>query len=677
MTEKKESWFEKYFPKKKETETDEKNPTKKWSWSSRKDDDYDDEDEYDSWWGSWREGYGKKEEGKSTSSTWASRFSYSYYYSSSSTVDFEEILRSVRRSANVVCNTDDDDGQEQNLRVEWANENGSINRSSDNTVFLSPSIFQAGKCLKTSWKQDEKTDVLIAETLLEATFKRTIDAKVEDLMIKKLKSDRVDDAMKHAIWYVLERMNAEGVVTKDYPGFKGYFAAHRSYHTDEDARKNLEDALNDEECAMTGFQSVMWALLHPDDPLKMPEETREFVEQACFDFRSATDSKTRKAVAEKIVKRLEALWGIDSSDEIKDMLSQFMGSPKGAEALGMGASPGAEVLKNELGKSPNGIPSLFRGQELAGLADKNADGKVPSSSTGMPEAFTEYQGTVKTVKIPPSPGEYRSYVTKLKPEIRALKGRLKLRNEEHAHYERGLRRGVLDEGSLHKLGFHKLGYDDPTLFEKKEIISKPNVAIGLLVDESGSMMFGDRKSGTRHIDRARDTAIVIAEALKSIEGADFCVFGHTGQGRCFNGYDGGMVIHQYYTPDNPHIESIAQMQAYSENLDGFAMAYAAKKMMEWFVNSDVRLLIHVTDGYPAARDYGGQPAMKHMGRVGDWARSRGVNILGIGLDNAFRPVDGDTMYGRGRYIVLKHNNIAIPVSNFLSRVIKGTKVTEK
>ena len=660
------------------------------------------------WWTKWSSGgsstytqsYGTKAVGKSYSSYWTSRFDddYSYggwgsaYGESKPSVDLVGILGSVRRSANIVTNAEDG-GEEKALTVQWAE--GQPNTCASQLVYVSPRVVDPAYTLKKDWSADERTDVLVGEALAESAMKRTMDPTVEKLMTTVVPNPayarRLEEAVRLAaaweadcrqasedgldiparpdgmvvgeeqasaehrirsgLWYTLERMAAERSVANDYPGFKGYFATHRSYYTALKAFADIQKALSKKESAVTAFASLQWELLHPEEHLDLPSDTRDVVVSAMQQFASASTSEERMNATVRVVEDILKRWPVEDEDDARERMGSL-------PSLGMPSEGRGDVVAGEVAaKSERSSP-----EDLAKYKG------LPQRGDDLESLATWRDGTINhKVSVRESDvSVYAQHATRLSPAIQALRTRLKIRNEEHRLIEHGLRRGRLDEGSLYKMGFSAAGYDDPNVFEVEEVRSVPNVAFGLLIDESGSMREHDRYA------TARDIGIVVSNALMGGAGTHVAVLGHTAQ---YTGHDrvkaDGMLLHHYFTPEHQSIQALGRVSGLGNNLDGFAIGATALHMIKWFENCPTKVLIHISDGYPCAAGYGGRAAMKHVGDTSMQCRADGVMVIGIGVDNAFNEAAGNTMYGPGNYILTeKVENAAGIIANIITKVVR-------
>lgn len=260
--------------------------------------------------------------------------------------------------------------------------------------------------------------------------------------------------------------------------------------------------------------------------------------------------------------------------------------------------------------------------------------------------------------------KYDSLVSRFQPWIRRLKRSLSFKSDAIAMAVYGCRSGDMDEGAVHELV--NVRDDDPAIWERREERSTANVAIGILVDESGSMdgtvWSEDPGTGSfrqHKYEQARAAAVVLSEAFKGIPGVSLCVFGHT------TDYSPGsrneaVVIHEYLSrkTDTPH--GIAGIYSHNANADGFAMEYVAKRMSKDYRESDRRYLFVISDGHPACNGYGDAPAREHMKRVVENASvTLGVEIYSLGVEIA--KSRAEDMYGPNRFVPMNNIMQSLPI----------------
>lgn len=648
-----------------------------------------------SWWGEDDYDYSS---GYSASSYWSSRWSGSSWSSYSVHGDgykYQKILQEIFRSANVVRIIDPETGVEKKIEVKWS-DGVTRNRIDSKEILLSPDVANTEYCKQASWTEDQLIDVLIGQALTEASIKVESSQDAQD-MIDSITKEK-HHKLAETLWYATETLNARESVLKEYPGFAAYFAANLKYHMDKEAKQNIEKELKAELNAENVLTSILWNMLHPSEKLDLPKEYKDIVNEAITNLQNVEDAKERAALATSIVEQLLTVSGEEDTDrsasdhsdsdnhycsyaececpEYKTYGECLCNCETCSESRKKKSSPNQ-------GFKPGTNPGLDRQQfsekvdnqtnpELSALEDNPEEGN-PSDITHS--SFNMNEQTIVT-KIPTCSSlktSYKKQVRVLQPKIQALRSRLKLKNEIAKLYEHGLKRGHIDEGSIYKLGFAKIGHQDDQIFERQEVHEGKKIAIGLLIDESGSM------SGYR-AETARDLAITLYNALADLNGVELVVAGHTGELESrylpngsteIIGYD-KMWMRHFVTPEYPgYPETLMNIQGIAQNLDGFAIEHLGKDLLRWFPDADTaKMLIHISDGLPGANHYGGAPAMDHMFRVSSFLRGKGCKVYGIGVDYAFTPAAGLRMYGANNWALIDNSLSIQVVSNLITKAIK-------
>jgi nitric oxide reductase activation protein len=67
--------------------------------------------------------------------------------------------------------------------------------------------------------------------------------------------------------------------------------------------------------------------------------------------------------------------------------------------------------------------------------------------------------------------------------------------------------------------------------------------------------------------------------------------------------------------------------------------------------------------------------MRHMNNVCKAARTSGIKVFGVGIENAYTKEDGKRMYGEGNFVVLKSvAEMGSVLGNAITRVVKESCV---
>jgi hypothetical protein len=229
----------------------------------------------------------------------------------------------------------------------------------------------------------------------------------------------------------------------------------------------------------------------------------------------------------------------------------------------------------------------------------------------------------------------------------------------------GTRSGDLDDGSL-----HKLRYDSEYIWSQKTVSQLPDVAVGILVDQSGSMNCHNK------IKQAREMCIILSEALRTVGGLHLHIYGHTANSR--NASD--LTLFEHYSSPrnsvNADLGSLANIAAHENNYDGYAIKEAAKLLAQ--DPAKRKYLFIIADGLPHGRGYEGKSAEKHVKSVCAFVRTR-LKIptyafaVGVGEHYSDRD-DFIAQYGAKNVLFLSRISQCLPqITRFLRNAIKREK----
>jgi len=135
----------------------------------------------------------------------------------------------------------------------------------------------------------------------------------------------------------------------------------------------------------------------------------------------------------------------------------------------------------------------------------------------------------------------------------------------------------------------------PTIYTQMGKCTTNKLTVGVLVDESGSMSGGD-------IDSARIAAIFINESFKNLRDVELFIYGHTAD-LSRVGSRNSTDIYIYREPGtstDPY--NLGGIRARSQNRDGVAILYTAKRMRKFTQNQGILLVM--SDGNPCCSGHG-------------------------------------------------------------------------
>lgn len=348
--------------------------------------------------------------------------------------------------------------------------------------------------------------------------------------------------------------------------------------------------------------------------------------------------------------------------------------------------------------------------ELFGGQPKERGQYLPGSA--VPDAMSVAEALKPVIEIPDGLGfpthkphehfvegkdearqAYEQIVAFYRPQINRIVNAFSFRNEEADYYEHGLRTGEIDDSELHLVATPQLRRMQPRIFKEREVMSKPNIAIGLLVDMSGSMgsssllpqQYRDGYRVTKAM-MARDAAIVLQNAFAKIAGIQTMVLGFTHirnlwigpaftcKDKRYHGDDAIDII-ELLTKEHKNAYALAGISGHGDTPTSFSLEFAARKMAQDYPECAHRYLFQITDGDPwdvfnAGIRYGGDKAYEHTKMVCEFAdRYLGVRCYGIGVCNSFTQQRGDMMYRPHRSVIIDDVLSCVPIiTAFLRRI---------
>jgi hypothetical protein len=254
-------------------------------------------------------------------------------------------------------------------------------------------------------------------------------------------------------------------------------------------------------------------------------------------------------------------------------------------------------------------------------------------------------------------------IAKNRGAVAKIRESLQFQDTQRKGEVHGMRSGDLDEGSL-----HKLRYDSEYIWSQKTVSKLPDVAVGILVDQSGSM------NTSYKIDQAREMCIVLSDAVRKIAGVHLHIYGHTANKE--NQEDLTLFEHYSSTASAEHadLSALGNIRAHNNNYDGYAIKEAAKLLYQ--DPAQRKYLFVISDGLPHGRGYSGEEAEKHVASVCSFVRTR-LKIPTYAFAVGVYPEDRgnfETQYGKPNVLFLSTILQCLPqITRFLRNAIQKEK----
>lgn len=221
----------------------------------------------------------------------------------------------------------------------------------------------------------------------------------------------------------------------------------------------------------------------------------------------------------------------------------------------------------------------------------------------------------RMTEVPPEMGtQYNAIAGPLLAISKQLQKSLlrQLRDQQRSGKQTGLLMG-------RRLDAHALFRSDGKVFTKNALpIQPPEMAVGLLLDESGSMASCDRAT------YARASAIILYDFCQALH-VPVMVYGHT------TGKD-SVELYSYSEFDAIDREDqyrLVDISARGSNRDGAALRFVAERLSHR--PEELKLLILVSDGQPADTGYYGTAAEEDLRGIQQEYRRKGILFVAAAI----------------------------------------------
>ncbi len=212
-----------------------------------------------------------------------------------------------------------------------------------------------------------------------------------------------------------------------------------------------------------------------------------------------------------------------------------------------------------------------------------------------------------------------------------------------------------------RLDSHSLHRNDGKVFYKNNLPQDvPQLAVGLLLDESGSMSSADRAT------YARAAAIILYDFCQSLD-IPVTVYGHTTS--YDSQYNSTVDLYSYAEFDSIDKNDkyrLMDISARGSNRDGAALRFVAEKLVAR--SETVKILILVSDGQPADFGYDGTAAEEDLRGIKQEYQRKGITFVAaaIGSDK----VNIERIYGDSFLDITDLNQLPVKLTAVVKRHIR-------
>lgn len=495
-----------------------------------------------------------------------------------------------------------------------------------------------------------KLDIFMGLTIHEGCHVLyTTPTKPEDFGVNK--------RIIHTLWNIIEDERIEEKLGETKPGFARFLEKSRYYYFDQ---YYLDAGMIDEVAEKTDAEQLLNLILRIIRyPVYLKEEDFERfgfylkkIKEILLPFPDST-----KAALDAAKRIYEVIRDFYRDKETADSKEASYGEGD-TDAEGMGSSCGDEELDRKIASDASEMLeglSKLTGSETADskeaktLSDddmatmvKDKGGLLGEICEGLVEL-----GSGTDTYFTPAPSDasrYEKSHQRVRRYVPAISKIIRGHCREYKLIHRSMRSGVLD---TNKLAEAIQGVS--TVYIREGEVKSDRVAVCVLIDESGSM------SGER-IEAARDTAVLLNEAVGSIPQVELFIYGHTGDIRTSRSTELHVYREKGYSPKY----ALGSVRACCENRDGIAIYEVAQRVRK---QTQLPVLFFIlSDGAPCAGSYHGESAMNHVREMVNKVEAMQFNVVQVCINHSYPP---ERMF---KHFVILEDLSTLAIS--LGRVIK-------
>ena len=207
-----------------------------------------------------------------------------------------------------------------------------------------------------------------------------------------------------------------------------------------------------------------------------------------------------------------------------------------------------------------------------------------------------------------------------------------------------------------RLDSHALHRMDGKIFTKNNLPNEtPELAVGLLLDESGSMHSYDRCT------YARASAIILYDFCTSLD-IPVMVYGHSTGSNCVDLYS----YAEFDAIDRDDRYRMMDIAARGSNRDGAALRFVADQLSKR--PEAVKILIIVSDGQPADTGYYGTAAEEDLRGIKQEYHKKGILFVAAAIGNDKQNIE--RIYGDSFMDITDLNTLPVKLTSLVKRHIR-------
>ena len=419
---------------------------------------------------------------------------------------------------------------------------------------------------------------------------------------------------------ILEDKRIEIKCVREHPGYRKFLEKSRRFYLLEGI-ENLKFAFKKSSFAELSKNDrleilIRSAVLYPDTFKDFPElrtaletefsEVNDILNSIDFSTVSFSDvvslairllhyfegcDSPQSSIAKKIFALSDNIANIQK-EEVKRNISDVLGELRSA-------------ISKEISNKANPVPSK---SNTEGTSLEDIDEVIPHSGYGSNIYKKAHISKPLPVQIPPVElSQIRKLSNKFQIYLKSMSSSLSKTRTVFMQED-----GDFDEEEIANVKFSR------DVFQDEEPSKDFKLEVVVLLDCSGSMC-GNK------IRKQKIVSCALVDAFSRFKEVSLKVYGHTSTSReplkilDLNAPKGKNILNQCFA-----------QEASCNNADGYAIYWASKQFTQ---GQHEKLLITMSDGYPSAESYGGEPARQHVREVVSKIKSKKIHVLAVAIDN--------------------------------------------
>lgn len=428
------------------------------------------------------------------------------------------------------------------------------------------------------------------------------------------------------LFNIVEDERIEMLTGEERPGLAGFLGCVKYYYFDRHSTRMRGSACKSRPARL--LNSILAMIRYPkalgiDDALEFAD-TLYAVREAVMPYPKTC--KGALETAERIYELIKSFFGQEKENSQRKSQSEEQsqgedGSGQAGQANTSLDSEVEKVLKPVLESLEQDViqqPSDGRSSAQFNTQRMSSEIKRDGNRLGNALAGELEIGSIEGVNIHSPKSDrpaYEKSLSRVRRFIPAMATVLKGNGADRCIDVRGLRSGRLDTGKLAE-AFQGV----ESIYRQEWTVRADRMAVCILVDESGSME-GEK------IEAARDTVVLLNEALSGVRNVELYIYGHTTENGSFvklNAYREGS------SPKDKYV--LGSIDADWSNIDSKAIREAASRVRAR--TREKCLFFVISDGAPC------EPAENVKKAVNELSKN-GFSFVSIGIDFEYDP---STMY---------------------------------